>query len=81
MNWRAYGGMVAVAGACAFAGGFSANVLFPMRTVSAQSDVLVEFDDDFRVRPDDALYVCGSIMSLDRYQQAFHVTTAQSSRA
>jgi len=39
-------------------------------------DVLVEFNDDFRVRSDDALFVCGSIKSLERYQRVFHVTTA-----
>jgi Trk K+ transport system NAD-binding subunit len=44
-------------------------------------DVLVEFDDDFRVRADDALFVCGSIKSLERYQRVFHVTTAPAPRA
>jgi Trk K+ transport system NAD-binding subunit len=44
-------------------------------------EVLVEFDDDFVVRPDDALFVCGSLQSLERYQRAFHVTTAPAARA
>ena len=44
-------------------------------------DVLVEFDDDFLVRRDDALFVCGSINSLERYQREFQVTTAPAVRA
>jgi len=44
-------------------------------------DVLVEFDDDFLVRRDDALFVCGSIDSLERYQREFQVTTAPAVRA
>jgi voltage-gated potassium channel len=43
-------------------------------------DVLVEFDDDFLVRSDDALFVCGSINSLERYQREFHATTASAVR-
>ena len=39
-------------------------------------DVLVEFDDGFAVRPDDALFVCGSIKSLERYQREFQAATA-----
>jgi len=49
--------------------------------VERAQDVLVEFDDDFQVRPDDVLFVCGSLKSLERYQRAFHVTTAPASRA
>ena len=44
-------------------------------------DVLVEFEDDFLVRPDDALFVCGSINSLERYQREFQATTASAVRA
>ena len=44
-------------------------------------DVLVEFDDDFLVRPADALFVCGSINSLERYQREFQATTAPTVRA
>jgi voltage-gated potassium channel len=44
-------------------------------------DVLVEFEDDFLVRPDDALFVCGSINSLERYQREFQATTAPAVRA
>lgn len=39
-------------------------------------DVFVEFDDDFLLRPDDALFVCGSIGSLGRYQREFQASTA-----
>ena len=38
-------------------------------------EVLVEFDADFSLRPDDALFVCGSINSLERYQREFQATT------
>jgi Trk K+ transport system NAD-binding subunit len=48
--------------------------------VERGNDVLVEFDDDFLVDPDDALFVCGSIQSLERYQRLFHATTAPASR-
>ena len=44
-------------------------------------DVLIEFEDDFLVRPDDALFVCGSINSLERYQREFQATTAPTVRA
>jgi voltage-gated potassium channel len=40
--------------------------------VERGQEVLVEFDDDFKVRSDDVLFVCGSINSLDRYQKQFH---------
>ena len=43
--------------------------------------MLVEFDDDFVVRPDDALFVCGSINSLERYQREFQATTASTAPA
>jgi uncharacterized protein with PhoU and TrkA domain len=42
--------------------------------VERDAEVLVEFDDDFLLRPDDVLFVCGSINSLDRYQRAFQAT-------
>jgi voltage-gated potassium channel len=48
--------------------------------VERASEVLVEFDDDFVVRPDDALFVCGSVQSLERYQRPFHVTMAPAAR-
>ncbi|MCX7148327.1 MAG: NAD-binding protein [Rhodocyclales bacterium] len=44
--------------------------------VERERDVMVEFDPDFLLRQDDALYVCGSISSLKRYQREFQATTA-----
>jgi Trk K+ transport system NAD-binding subunit len=43
-------------------------------------EVLVEFDDDFVVRDDDVLFVCGSLNSLERYQREFHVDAAPAAR-
>ena len=42
--------------------------------VEREREVLVEFGEDFVVAPDDALFVCGSINSLERYQRAFQAT-------
>jgi K+/H+ antiporter YhaU regulatory subunit KhtT len=39
--------------------------------VEREREVLVEFGDDFVVRADDTLFVCGSVNSLERYQRAF----------
>ncbi|RFO98388.1 hypothetical protein DIC66_00330 [Rhodoferax lacus] len=39
--------------------------------VERGSEILVEFKDDFRVHTEDALFVCGSLNSLERYQRAF----------
>lgn len=39
--------------------------------VERSSEVIVEFRDDFRVQADDALFVCGSLNSLERYQRVF----------
>jgi len=49
--------------------------------VERTREVIVEFDDGFLVRPDDALFVCGSINSLGRYQREFHATTAPEANA
>jgi len=49
--------------------------------VERGDDVLVEFEDDFSVRPDDAIFVCGSINSLEHYQREFQATTAPAVRA
>lgn len=49
--------------------------------VERAGEVLVEFADDFVVQADDALFVCGSIHSLERYQREFQVTTAPLERA
>ena len=44
--------------------------------VERARDVMVEFDHDFLLRPDDALFVCGSTNSLKRYLREFHAPTA-----
>ena len=41
-----------------------------------EDSVLVEFDERFTVRADDAIFVCGSTNSLDRYQRQFETTPA-----
>jgi voltage-gated potassium channel len=43
--------------------------------VERNGEVLVEFGRGFELRPDDALFVCGSINSLERYQLRFEATT------
>lgn len=40
--------------------------------VERDQQVLVEYGDGFAVRPDDILFVCGSVNSLERYQREFH---------
>ena len=47
--------------------------------VERGQEVLVEFDADFSLRPDDALFVCGSISSLERYQREFQASTVATS--
>jgi len=46
--------------------------------VERGNEVRVEFEADFVLRPDDALFVCGSLDSLERYQREFHASTASS---
>jgi Trk K+ transport system NAD-binding subunit len=43
--------------------------------VERAGEVLVEFADDFVLQADDALFVCGSIHSLERYQREFQAST------
>ena len=43
--------------------------------VERHHEVLVEFGQGFEIRADDALFVCGSLNSLDRYQLKFEATT------
>lgn len=43
--------------------------------VERGTDVLVDFAKEFVLEPDDALFVCGSITSLERFQLAFQGTT------
>lgn len=49
--------------------------------VERGSEVIIEFDEDFAVRPDDTLFVCGSVNSLERYQREFQATGAPATRA
>jgi Trk K+ transport system NAD-binding subunit len=42
--------------------------------VERERQVLVEFASDFALRAGDALFVCGSLKSLDRYQRRFGAT-------
>lgn len=44
--------------------------------VERDREVLVEFGPSFALRADDALFVCGSMNSLERYQRKFGATTA-----
>jgi len=40
--------------------------------IERDAEVLIKFSPDFVVRNDDALFVCGSLTALDRYQHAFN---------
>ena len=42
--------------------------------VERGAEVLVEFADDFTVHADDALFVCGTVSGLERYQREFQAT-------
>ena len=42
--------------------------------VEREGDILVEFAADFAVQANDALFVCGSFNSLERFQKAFKTT-------
>ena len=44
--------------------------------VERGSEIVVEFKDDFRVQAEDALFVCGSLNSLERYQRAFRTSAS-----
>lgn len=46
--------------------------------VERDQTVFVKFDDAFRVRPDDVLYVCGTISGLDQYTREFKPEPAES---
>ena len=46
--------------------------------VERGSEVIVEFEDGFVVQPQDAVFICGSINSLERCQREFRASTAQS---
>jgi Trk K+ transport system NAD-binding subunit len=49
--------------------------------VERGSAVIVAFEDGFLVRPEDAVFVCGSIKSLARYQREFQAGTVTPARA
>ncbi len=48
--------------------------------VERDGDVIIEYERDFLVRPNDALFVCGSINSLKRYQREFQAITSIAAR-
>ncbi|MBL8425362.1 MAG: Trk K+ transport system NAD-binding subunit [Candidatus Accumulibacter regalis] len=45
--------------------------------VERGTDVLVEFDQAFKVRADDVLFVCGTTASLEKYMREFGATPAE----
>ena len=49
--------------------------------IERDKEVLIEFDPAFVVRGSDALFVCGSLTALDRYQRAFNAKTTAESHA
>ncbi|MEI7611798.1 MAG: NAD-binding protein [Betaproteobacteria bacterium] len=49
--------------------------------VERGQEVLVEFPDDFALSADDALFVCGSITSTERYQRQFQASTVSARKA
>ena len=49
--------------------------------VERGSEVIVGFEDGFVVQPQDAVFICGSIRSLERYQQEFRASPAQATQA
>ncbi len=48
--------------------------------VERDREVFVKFDDAFRVRPDDILFVCGTLGGLDQYVREFQATPVESLR-
>jgi Trk K+ transport system NAD-binding subunit len=48
--------------------------------VERNREVIVGFDSHFSLQADDALFVCGSINSLARFQREFQATTAAEER-
>ena len=48
--------------------------------VQRDSQVFVTFDEAFRVRPDDLLFVCGTLGSLDQYGREFQAMPAEGPR-
>ena len=42
-----------------------------MVAVGRGDDLLVEFGDDFTIRPDDAIYLCGSASAVQNFYRLF----------
>lgn len=49
--------------------------------VERGQEVFVEFNNAFQVRPDDVLFVCGTLASLDQFTREFQATPVESRRA
>lgn len=49
--------------------------------VEREREVLIEFESDFVVRHDDALFICGSLTALERYQHSFNAKTTTDANA
>jgi len=39
--------------------------------VERDNEVIVKFEDGFVIQPGDAVFICGSVKSLERYQTQF----------
>jgi Trk K+ transport system NAD-binding subunit len=49
--------------------------------VERGQEVFVEFNNAFQVRPDDVLFVCGTLASLDQFTREFQTASVESRRA
>ena len=70
-----------LAGAHPFHGDVLARTGAELVAVERGQEVLVEFEDGFLVRADDAVIVCGAPDKVERYQREFHAATAPVARA
>ena len=43
--------------------------------VERDQEVLVEFDGDFQIKPEDALFVCGTLSDMERFQHEFDTSS------
>ena len=68
-------------GAHPFHGDVLARTGAELVAVERGQEVLVEFEDGFLVRADDAVIVCGAPDKVERYQREFHAATAPVARA
>jgi K+/H+ antiporter YhaU regulatory subunit KhtT len=48
--------------------------------VERDQNVFVKFDDDFQVRPNDVLFVCGTLGGLDQYAREFQAAPVENPR-